>query len=602
MKNKVDIDKLIEKKYKGNTLDLNDLLGEIDLVLQESDQSYLHSKIIPANLEENPESENIAFRMGQVGNRNSVSPEPGYSGKEPSEVIPDKLAEMGQQISKAQTVELDIPDIFSLVTNSRMDLKDSDRELINEIVQNIVPDGRGLNWKLRIGRINDVTTKIGSSSPDEWKGSITSAISNLMFLSLLMKLSYNISQPGKLFEYVIAPLIDPTARVVGGESENIADVIKSSRSSPGKSSGYSIKFLKSANMRLEGSRNLLQDYVKDRAYPITYIIAKVNEQKNTIQFAELLVSSKIEHFVGKEQNWQVTDNLPDGAFLQGTDKGNFPIFGIWVNEERGQTIQAALDAAKQNIPTGQSLKSTRGTSHSFDFLGNTFSVKDKTNGFLKVVTELKAINPKFMKEAILKYLPGIKNINNYNLLDNNDFLPIKDKILDAISIITQIHNNALAQTNVTNETYEEIARPEIEQIIKQLENYINDLTQNKATKSQQPQQQIAESKTIFFEKEKMPPEEDMKKFQISITGFWNNVRDKGLTLNLGKPEKYKQLQLTIANSVTGHIQETFKNYKELSTNIVGFFATDPRRTQDKNYGQNAIKNAESIKNNIDNIK
>jgi hypothetical protein len=357
-------------------------------------------------------------------------------------------------------------------------------------------------------------------------------------------------------------------------------------------------------MRLEGSRNLLQDFVKDRAHPITYIIAKVNEQKGTIQFAELLVSSKLEHFVGKEQNWQVSDNLPDGAFLQGTDKNNVTIFGIWVNQQRGQTIQSALDAAKQNIPTGQSLKSTRGTSHSFDFLGNTFSIKDNTtNHFKTAKNKLDTIrDPKSMKIKILDLLPGIKNINNYNLLDNNDFENIKNEIIRKIKEIVQIHNNALAETNVTNETYEEIVRPQIEQKNKQVENYINELIQNQAAKLQQPQQQIPESKNIFFEKEEKPPEEDMKKFQISITGFWNNVRDKGLTLNLGKPEKYKQLQLTIANSVTGHIQETFKNYKELSTNIVGFFATDPRRTGDKNYGQKAIKNAESIKNNIDNIK
>jgi hypothetical protein len=35
MKNKVDIGKLIEKKYKGNTLDLSDILEQIDLVLNE---------------------------------------------------------------------------------------------------------------------------------------------------------------------------------------------------------------------------------------------------------------------------------------------------------------------------------------------------------------------------------------------------------------------------------------------------------------------------------------------------------------------------------------------------------------------------------------
>ena len=59
MKNKVDIGKLIEKKYKGNTLQLSDILEQIDLVLQETSDNKYDSKIDTGNLEENPESVNI---------------------------------------------------------------------------------------------------------------------------------------------------------------------------------------------------------------------------------------------------------------------------------------------------------------------------------------------------------------------------------------------------------------------------------------------------------------------------------------------------------------------------------------------------------------
>ena len=55
MKNKVDIGKLIEKKYKGNTLQLSDILEQIDLVLQENITNYEYRREgEPGYLEEDP--------------------------------------------------------------------------------------------------------------------------------------------------------------------------------------------------------------------------------------------------------------------------------------------------------------------------------------------------------------------------------------------------------------------------------------------------------------------------------------------------------------------------------------------------------------------
>lgn len=190
MKNKVDIGKLIEKKYKGNTLDLSDILEQIDLVLQETSDYKYNSKIDTGNLEENPESVNISQRMyGAQGIRNEIPDEPGYGDNVDNvpQVIPYKLAETGDGDSGGKTISIAVPDLFSLITNSEMVPGDEDRKMIQSIILNMkdLKTGEG-NWIERVKSLQKYMDTVVEQNIVEARD-IRRAISNLIFLNLMKK-------------------------------------------------------------------------------------------------------------------------------------------------------------------------------------------------------------------------------------------------------------------------------------------------------------------------------------------------------------------------------------------------------------------------------
>lgn len=89
MKNKVDVRKLIKKKYSDNTLELPDLLEEIDLVLNEMKYDY-SSKLNTAHLEE---TEAIFHRMHGSGRTKERPSEPGYQKTSPVKSTAHNIAE-----------------------------------------------------------------------------------------------------------------------------------------------------------------------------------------------------------------------------------------------------------------------------------------------------------------------------------------------------------------------------------------------------------------------------------------------------------------------------------------------------------------------------
>lgn len=311
MKNKVDIGKLIEKKYKGNTLELSDILEQIDLVLQETSDYKYNSKIDTGNLEENPESVNISQRMyGAQGIRNEIPDEPGYGDNVDNvpQVRPDKIAEAdGESKNKSETFNIQVPDIFSLISNAEMQVNSDDYKLIQRMVRNLQTE-KG-NWILRIQKINEFTQT--AQNPVETKD-IRKAISALIFLNLLKKLSFFIAQPGKLFEYILRPLIGTDAKVLGSVDQQIVDVTKESQ---GQIWDYSLKMFtgKESAFTLKGSKANLQDAVIKRGRPITYIVSVSSKEKYSLEFSELLITTVPEHLPSGE--WKNISTLTGGLIL-----------------------------------------------------------------------------------------------------------------------------------------------------------------------------------------------------------------------------------------------------------------------------------------------
>jgi hypothetical protein len=537
MKNKVDIDKLIEKKYKGNTLDLNDLLDEIDLVLQESDQSYLHSKIIPANLEENPESENIAYRMGQVGNRNPVSPEPGYSGKEPSEVIPDKIAEAPQQaLQKQVNFTVKVPDLYSLMTNPKaMNPSSEDRKTINDIMANI--NAPMNTWYGRIQALKKYTSQLGIT-PSTGKN-VTEAISSLMILNVLKKLSFFTDQPGKQFEYIFSAIMHPQAEVIGDEAKQVEDV----GSPTGK---VSLKFLQSGDTTIEASGENLRKAINvkdvDNAF-VDYIIVR-SFGTGVIQFGRIGITN-VKEFVDKhyeiikdysKKSLLMALKEPDPRGIEGR-----PAFVIYLKEGGVTTAGASQKSISSQDKLEYNILGLKISSDSYnkkiDVLGG------KTLG--SYVNELEANKNDIKKlQKLLSFLPQYTSLSPQDKQQNTQ--NIASDVVDYIRKRTQEIKNI--QTSV----------PGLQK----------------------------ENKNLLQEE------------TFAISSIWKNIVVE--SLDLGDVEKYNEQQLSVSDSIQKMYVDVLENLDSLNKNITLYFATGQGKNQ--NAGEQAKTNAQNIVESVNNIQ
>jgi hypothetical protein len=220
-----------------------------------------------------------------------VSPEPGYSGKEPSEVIPDKIAEAPQQaLQKQVNFTVKVPDLYSLMTNPKaMNPSSEDRKTINDIMANI--NAPMNTWYGRIQALKKYTSQLGIT-PSTGKN-VTEAISSLMILNVLKKLSFFTDQPGKQFEYIFSAIMHPQAEVIGDEAKQVEDV----GSPTGK---VSLKFLQSGDTTIEASGENLRKAINvkdvDNAF-VDYIIVR-SFGTGVIQFGRIGITN-VKEFVDK---------------------------------------------------------------------------------------------------------------------------------------------------------------------------------------------------------------------------------------------------------------------------------------------------------------
>ena len=637
MKNKVDIGKLIEKKYKGNTLELSDILEQIDLVLQETSDYKYNSKIDTGDLEENPESVSISQRMyGAQGSRNQRPDDLGYGDNvniTPS-VRPTTVAEGGEGSSQqAKTYTVQVPDLFSMITNSEMEPNDEDRKLIKRIVLNLKDvEAKKGNWIERIKAINKFTEDAQGNAAQYEGRDIRRAVSNLIFLNLLKKISFFVAQPGKLFEYIIAPLIGTEAKVVGSVDQDIIDITKESQ---GKVWDYSVKLFtgKKSGFDLKGSRDKLKAAIDLKNAPITYIIAVSDVGSKTIQFSELRVSDRAEHFSASPLKQQPVQGAEEPKpekkeFAASNEWGKITTVGsgiILKNEQEnavGVYIPTAEDQNKMDDFLPYAAKQARKIDRSkniIEFGGqrDTYENFQKlSNLFGPIKTELDPVG------SSTKYL------NFLNLQKPESKTPNATKfrtaLKDAVTYINKYSDQVMSPditsfywTSSGKDTQQQVAEQEqVKAKVNQVKQLFLKLTltlksilatefQKMKTSSDQ-EKQVKEN--INFQVNEQPKTEQKPKsageFSVRLQGSWANL--VSLSLNLGDPKVYNQQQLKIVSDLAEDMNKVLSSYQELNTNLVSFFATSKESQKsitksDTGFGDKVIQNAEDIKSGVNGL-
>ena len=493
---------------------------------------------------------------------------PGNLSRDPQiqpQVIPDKIAEAEQGVNnQAKTYNLKVPDIFSMISNSQMEIGSEDRDLIKRMVQNL-PTDKG-NWMLRVQKINEFTQT--ANKPVETKD-LRTAISALMFLNLLKKLSFFVAQPGKLFEYVLAPIIGTDAKVMGSVDKQIIDVTKESQ---GEIWNYSLKMFtgQDSSFLVKGSLANLKQTVMKYDKPITYIIAAANANEGKLEFAELLISTEEIHFEG----WQRIKTLNQGVIL--VKDNTVGILVISESEYKRQHIQYTAPEKQK-------------------------SLQQKLIGFYDGPVEISVA-----EKNLKKLNDGIQYLESITPEQQTDFFNKKDQnFLEIIkNVVIEFGKTVSKKDRISPSSliYGFTKLPASESV-KALKGIL--ISAKKHSDSLSSAIQKAKEATIQTESILQDQEEDKKtqkqsevtQFSIPLKGCWSLIPNK-IILNLGDAKEYNQQQLTIASDLAKNIENTFNAFQELNTNLINFFATSKQKAQSGNYGNKAIQNADTISSNI----
>lgn len=585
MKNRVNISKLIEEKYKDkdDTFSLKQLNEMIDSLLDEGVVNYSYGRDFDT-LEENPESVNIHQRMyGVQGDRNPLANEPGFHGREPSNVSADKLAE-APLAPPSSTVPATLKniDILSLVSNQNLELAssgDDDRLLIDNIIRNFGVQGKK-NW---ISRIETLNNFIRSEVQGVAKGAdFRQAISRLIYINLLKRMSFFVAQPGKMFEYIIAPLIGPDAKVVGGTSTDILDVTRQS------GYGYSIKFFtgEKSNYIVQGSsERLLSNFQKQEkenpgnSKAITYILAVAKKMRQNqdgyIEFIELSVSPFEKDFSG----YTVRNKFVNGhGYLLQSDQGGYKKYGLYVNKYVGdafgtQTITATPEInAKQielqdlvsKLPQGFDPKQLKIGDLTLDEKSITI-YNSKINSLFDSLKTASRLNDTGAK---------LKHIDTFKKYDAG-----KSKIFD----------------NLSNEDLIKKAQ-EIKNIFK---NYYTNLA---TFKDKDRIQKEIDALQLKLGKVPTKAGAEITQFQFSLEPLWDGM-EKTSILFLGNPKTLNQQEMNVAQGLQETITNVMNEFDSLGKNLLNFFATSKaaQRKKGGTYGNAAMTNAENIHKGIDEV-
>lgn len=543
MGNKVDISKIIKQKYKEDTFELNDLLEEIDLVLNESDQSSYHSKVV-----RNGVSDSIPEKLSQgldvqrhvnnsLGTNGAPRQQiPGNLGRDPQvppQVLPDKIAEAPQKgpMSLARQRTIKVPDLFSMVTDpKRMSVGSSDRELINNIIANIGLQ-QTTSWREKIEKLQDHVYKL--LVPSEQQTDITQVISGLIFLNLFKKLSFFMDQPGKQFEYLFLPFLSPEAEVRGDEKAEITDVVFDGKE-------YSLKFLIARDASVKGSLRNIMNKIKDNKYSMT-LVARVMPA-GIIEFAEFGVTTFHDFVL---QNYKIIGNQRENAtslwFESKSGGGDYPRFMCLLEPQREKLA---------GIETGTD--KTKIKQFSYNLGGSSFAEKD-----LRIL------------------------LNKLNDAEAN--------------VSSKKQENNLKAIKILSDTFKEFQnKPDSEKNSRKIMlDFIKSIRKQIADQSEK----IRIAKGI--QESLQDQETGIGQFDIPIQGIWNTIVIQ--KLNLGNPEIYNKQLGFVAGEISNFYVDMLDSLDQLNTNMTNYVATSSdsqRSTGSQTYAFKSIKNAQDIKEKI----
>lgn len=543
MKNKVDISKIIKQKYEEDTFELNDLLEEIDLVLDESDQSSYHSKVvrngvsdsIPEKLSQGLDIQrHVNNSLGTNGAPRQERPgEAGYGGREPNNIVPDKIAEAPQKgpMSLARQRTIKVPDLFSMVTDpKRMSVGSSDRELINNIIANIGLQ-QTTSWREKIEKLQDHVYKL--LVPSEQQTDITQVISGLIFLNLFKKLSFFMDHPGKQFEYLFLPFLSPEAEVRGDEKTEITDVVFDGKE-------YSLKFLIARDPSVKGSLRNIMNKIKDNKYSMT-LVARVMPA-GIIEFAEFGVTTFHDFVL---QNYKIIGNQRENAtslwFESKSGGGDYPRFMCLLEPQREKLA---------GIETGTD--KTKIKQFSYNLGGSSFAEKD-------------------LRTLLNKLNDAEVNVRSKKQEDN----------LKAIKILSDTFKEFQNKPD-SEKNSRKIMLDFIESIRKQIADQSEKIRIAKGI-----QESLQEQET------------GIGQFDIPIQGIWNTIVIQ--KLNLGNPEIYNKQLGFVAGEISNFYVDMLDSLDQLNTNMTNYVATSSdsqRSTGSQTYAFKSIKNAQDIKEKI----
>jgi chromosome segregation and condensation protein ScpB len=589
MKNKVDISKVIEEKYKdksNRSLQLEDILREIDLALQESDQSFYTSKVVRNGVSDAlPEENKTPYgtaALSMKGGRNPLGTGHGYKGKKPDAVIAHNIAEAPQApLSNVRQRTIKIPDLFSKITDPKgMTVGAEDRKLINNIMANIGLQ-ETVSWRQRVAKLqNHINSIKNYDEAKKQNNDITELISGLIFVNLFKKLAFFMDQSNKQFEYLFLPFLDPKAEIRGSEQEELIDIVSDGQE-------YSVKFIKSQQPSIRGSRELL--YVKQEGSAM-YLVCRVIPGKNIIEFAEFLVSID-DSIVTKEGYHPIeSSEKATSVWLRANSAGG-PQF-VCLVDTTPETVRQIYQ--KANIEPPEQIKREKEQVEKSTIGGLDLAPKDietlnkNLNTLTAEITRFKELFTKINKaqQEFDKKPTEINNVLLNKAKKEVEELFRKDNIQNLFTYFNQF---PAFQENVNVKSLNEFVTS-----LKQLEDFISSIRndiKNKNTKLQEAE-----------EKQKL---QSSGQFQFPIQGVWETIKMKNISINFGSMEEYGQMTGYINGAINNFYVDLLDNLDNLTENVTNFVATSAdtqRSTGSQTYALKSMKNAQDIKDNILDIR
>jgi hypothetical protein len=496
-----------------------------------------------------PQSLAIADMVnGPVGDgapRHKRPDESGYGDKVGvlPKVGPTTVAEAEKgELSTVRQRTIKIPDLFSTITDpKKMTVGSPDRELINNIIANIGLQQTS-SWREKIAKLQSYVNNLKNFS--DQKTDVTQLISGLIFINLFKKLAFFMDQPGKQFEYLFLPFLDPKASVRGSEASELIDVSFGDQA-------YSLKFLKSAEPIVRGSRGNL---VANNG-TATYIVCRLKPGTGRLEFAEFLVSFD-------------TGIINKGQYkpFKTSENAN----SVWLYSESGGGVPRFVCLVDTKIETVRALNANAGLSPPAEIKREKESVQKINVGGLEM-------EPKKLSNIITNLPANIRSAKEK--ATKKDAAGVAKETETIVKTLSQFPD---FETEVKNKN----SIKELEDFILSIRQQIKDALEKKSLREELLQ-------------------EASDQFEFPIQGIWNSIAIKDVYIDFGNPEDYGKQTTYIAGAINNFYVDLLDNLEQLSTNVTNFVATSSdtqKGSGSQTYAIKSMKNATDIKNNILDIK